>query len=55
MHVAVQGVSTVFVLIVGFGYADGESLLYIGIVIFNEKSSNVKVPHLATCGSAEGR
>ena len=30
-HLAAQGVSTEFVLIVGFGHADGESLLYIGI------------------------
>ena len=35
-HLAVQGVSTVFVLIARFGHTDGDSLLYIEIVIFNQ-------------------
>ena len=35
-HLAVQGVSTVFVLIARFGHTDGDSLLYIEIGIFNE-------------------
>ena len=35
-HLAVQGASTVFVLIARFGHTDGDSLLYIEIGIFNE-------------------